>query len=110
MSDKPKACKNCTGPFSSLGRSAKGYCHRCYRVMRYIEEVQAWDRSRRESLKRIPKDGAFDPAVGYSKSTGLITDSRTAEEFEIIRREHIRQLKLHLSVLRHRQGCSTLFT
>jgi hypothetical protein len=106
MSDWPEhieACKNCTGEPSRYAHGARGYCNRCYRVIKHIEDVQAWNRSRRETLKRIPKDGMFDPAVGYSKSTRLSTDSLTDQEFEIYRKEHIRQLKRRLGLLRYRE-------
>jgi hypothetical protein len=94
-----EACANCRGEPSRHAYGARGYCNRCYRVIRHIERVQTWNRSDRETLKGIPKDGLFDPTVGYHRSTRLITDSCTDAEFEIVRQECIRQLERRLARL-----------
>jgi hypothetical protein len=98
-----KMCKNCKGEPSRYAYRARGYCSRCYRLIRHIEKVQAWDRSRRETLKKPPKDGMFDPAVGYGRSNRLITDGFTQVQFEVCRTETIRQLEDRLALLRHRE-------
>jgi hypothetical protein len=106
MTDWPpdiEACKNCTGEPSRYSYGARGCCNRCYRLMKRIDEVRAWNRGYPATLKRIPKDGSFDPAVGYSKSTRLITDGLTEEQFEICREEHIRQLGRRLELLRSQE-------
>jgi len=106
MSDWPayvEACKNCTGEPSRYAYGARGYCTHCYRIIKYIEDVRDWNRGCHATLKRIPKDGSFNPAVGYSKSTRLMTDSFTDEQFEICREEHIRQLERRLDLFRYRE-------
>ncbi|MGO8846642.1 MAG: hypothetical protein ACLQFI_15160 [Methylocella sp.] len=106
MSDWPQnveVCKNCTGEPSRYAYGACGYCSRCYRLIRHIKDAQTWDRSRRETLKQIPKDGTVDLAVGYSRSSQLMTDKLTDEQFEIWRGETISQLERRLSLLRHRE-------
>jgi hypothetical protein len=97
------ACANCTGLASAYSYGARGYCSRCYRVIRHIEEVEAWDRKRPETLKRIAKDGMFDPAVGYRQSTRLITDGFNETEFTRFQKRIIRQLKRRLGLLHHRE-------
>jgi hypothetical protein len=107
MADWPRhveACVNCSGEPSRHAYGALGYCNRCYRLIRHIKEIKAWDRSRRETLKRLPKDGMFDPAVEtYRTSNRLLTDSFTDDEFEICRMEYIRQLKRRLALLHYRE-------
>jgi hypothetical protein len=63
--------------------------------------VQAWNRGRPETLKGVGKSGMIDAATG--KSTGLITDILTDEQFEIYQAEIIRQLKSRLSLLHCRE-------
>lgn len=98
-----EACRNCTGDSERYSYGARGYCNRCYRIIKRIEDVRAWNRSRPETLKGIAKDGLVDPDVGYSRSTRLMTDSLTEVQFEIFREEHIRQLRRRLDLLRHRE-------
>jgi hypothetical protein len=98
-----EVCRNCTGGSVRYSYGARGYCGRCYRLIKRIEDVRAWKRSRPATLKRIPKDGSFDPAVGYNKSTRLITDGFTDEQFEICREEYTRQLERRLELLRHQE-------
>ena len=83
-----ECCVNCTGDASSYTYGARGYCNRCYRILIHIAQVQAWDRTHRETLKG---------------STRLLTDIYADDEFEICRAEHIRQLTRRLTVLRHRE-------
>lgn len=99
-----KACKNCTGGPLHHTYGARGYCNRCYRVIRHIERVKAWDRNRRETLRGIPKS-SYDSAVGYRNSTVLITDGDiyTDEEFEHCRKRHIDQLEKRLALLLERE-------
>jgi len=96
-----EACANCTG--TEYAYRGRGYCSRCYYLIRYIEDVDAWDRSRRDTLKHIAKDGVFDPAIGYRNSTQLITDSLTDDEFARYQKRVIRQLRRRLHLLRHRE-------
>jgi hypothetical protein len=107
MSDWPsyvEACKNCTGEPSRYAHGSGEYCNRCYRLRKHIKDVQGWDRNRRETLKRIPKHGMYDPAVGYRDSTALINDDDTDEQFEICRKKNIRQLRERLALLHHREA------
>ncbi len=106
MSEWPRhvaACKSCTGEPTQYAYGARDYCSRCYRLIRHIEHARAWNTSRRETLKKLPKDGMFNPAVGYSKSTRLMVDSWTPEQFEICRTETIRQLENRLTKLKYRE-------
>jgi hypothetical protein len=99
MSDWPPhvdACKNCTGDPGRYAHGSGEYCNRCYRLLKHVKEVQGWDRSRRETLKRIPKNGI----VG---SAGLINDHDTDEQFEICRQKNINQLRARLAILRRRE-------
>jgi hypothetical protein len=96
-----EACANCTGTPSLYTYGARGYCNRCYRIIRRIEIVQAWNRSRPETLKGVGKSGMIDTATG--ESTGLVTDVLTDEQFEIYRTEIIIQLKRRFSLLQHRE-------
>ena len=98
-----EACKNCKGEPSRQAYGARGYCNRCYGLIRHIECAQSWDRSQPETLKRIPKDGMFDPATGYGNSNRLLTDGFTDEQFEACRSETVRQLKRRLALLRRRE-------
>jgi hypothetical protein len=87
MSDWPahvEACKNCTGEPSRYAYGAHGYCNRCYRIKKRIEDVRGWNRSCH--------------ATRYSKSTRL-----TDEQFEICREEHIRELERRLDLFRDRE-------
>jgi hypothetical protein len=99
--DHQETCANCTGTPSLYTYGGRGYCNRCYRIIRRIEVVQAWNRRRPETLKGVAKSGMFDADTG--ESTGLIIDRLTDEEFEIYRAEIIRQLKVRLSLLHRRE-------
>jgi hypothetical protein len=96
-----EACASCTGTSSLYTYGARGYCNRCYRIIRRIETVQAWNRNRPETLNGIAKSGMFDADTG--ESTGLCTDLLTDEQFEIYRKEIIRQLKGRLTRLHRRE-------
>ncbi len=96
-------CKNCACEASINAHGGRGYCGRCYYIMRYIEDVQRWDRGRRETLKRLPKNGMFRPETGYRQSKSLITDNFSDEQFERCRKEHIRQLTRRLTIYRNRE-------
>src|ERR1700732_4676240 len=108
MADWPRDaeyCRNCTGSPNRYGHGANGYCSRCYRLLRQTEHVRRWDRHHPETLKgMIPKDGMFDPAIEtYRTSKRLVTDNYTDDEFEIVRKEYIRQYEARLNLLRHRE-------
>jgi hypothetical protein len=108
MADWPEdaeSCRNCKGSPDRYSHGANGYCSRCYRLLRRIEHVKAWDRHRLFTLKgMIPKDGMFDPAVEtYRTSKRLLTDNYTDDEFEVVRKEYIRQYEARLRLLRHRE-------
>ena len=50
-----RACVNCgTVRYTIKGR---GYCSRCYYIVRRIEEARAWDVSKLEKLPHFPKSG-----------------------------------------------------
>lgn len=106
MADWPQgieACTNCTGGPVRYSYGARGHCNRCYKLIKRMEAVQAWDRSNPATLKGIPKDGLFDPAVGYGSSTRLTTDGLTNEQFEVFREDSICQIKQRLALLHHRE-------
>jgi hypothetical protein len=65
-------------------------------LLKHIRDVRGWDRSRRDTLKRIPKNGT----VG---STGLINDNDSDEQFEVCRRKNIERLEARLALLRYRE-------
>jgi hypothetical protein len=67
-----------------------------------IEQTRAWDRSRPETLRGIPKDGYVDPVSG--KPLGLLTDTFTDAELAICQSEYIRQFQDRLKVLRVREA------
>jgi hypothetical protein len=119
-----KPAKNCTGDRSRYACGARGYCSRCYRVIKRIENIQAWNRSSRDALvEAVPEPGSGEPAIIY---TGLTLDTLTEEDKEFARkvrcgdlaeiasltdaalkihkRECICQLRSHLNVLRHREA------
>jgi hypothetical protein len=93
--DWPKhvdACANCTcGPSQQRPYGRCGYCACCYRLCKYIQDVQLWNR---ETLKHIPKSGHRPPAF---------TNGYSDEEFEACRRNSIEQLKRRLDLLLHRE-------
>jgi hypothetical protein len=91
------ACANCTG--TQYGYGARGYCTRCYFLIKYIEDVQGWDTNNRETLKRIPKSGDRPLVIGMEWET----DRYTYEEFESCRQNAIDQLKRRLALLHRRE-------
>jgi hypothetical protein len=100
-----ESCRNCTGSPDRYAHGANGYCSRCCRLLRRIKNVKAWDRHRPYTLKgMIPKDGMFNPAVEtYRTSKRLLTDRYTDDEFEVVRKEYIRQYEARLNLLRYRE-------
>jgi hypothetical protein len=97
MTDWPKhleACANCSGTSSLYAYGGHGYCTRCYRLIKHIQIAQAWNRSDRDTLKRIGKNGTIDLATG--KSLGLSTDTLTDEQFEITGQKLFDSLKKDL--------------
>jgi hypothetical protein len=91
------ACVNCTGTHNVYRR--RGYCTRCYYVIKYIEDVQGWDRNNRGTLKHIPKRSERPLVSGRE----LQTDGYSDEEFEICRQNCIEQLKRRLDQLHRRE-------
>jgi hypothetical protein len=106
MSDWPRhveACKECTGEPGRYAHGSGEYCNRCYRLLKYIKDVQGWDRNRRESLKHIPKHGTVGSNTTYRDSTTLLYDCIPDEEFEAVREKTIVILKKRLALLRYRE-------
>jgi hypothetical protein len=107
MSAWPKnreACANCTCTAGTFSYRARGYCSRCYNVIRQIRDIEAWDRKYPETLKHVPKDGIINSASETHATTSrLITDTFTDEKFETCREGCIKQLRQRLVVLRHRE-------
>lgn len=111
MSVWPKnveACATCTGSPERYSHGARGNCVRCNTVLRYIRDVKAWDRNKPETLKHIPDAGwrveLHDRSKPQFIKTGrLLTTSYSAEQFEKIQREYIRQLEGRLATFRLRE-------
>jgi hypothetical protein len=87
-------CQNCGCDQDRRAYGARGYCSRCYHLVRRIEEIKTWDRTRSETLT--------SPAQALPRT---LTD----EEFEIARKELIRQADRHLGyklIRRRLRRCS----
>lgn len=52
-----KKCKNCDS--NRFRFIARGYCKRCYPLIRKIEIVERWDLNNNNTLRHYPKDGIF---------------------------------------------------
>lgn len=56
-SNKYDKCQNCgTVRFNHI---AKGYCKRCYALIKQLEQVNCWDLSSPQTLKRYPRNVIF---------------------------------------------------
>ena len=82
-------CKNCYNP---SGIRRRGYCGRCYDLVKRIEAAKKWNRLRPTTLERLPN--IYDPD---SKQFFLNTFSN--DEFEIFRDEYVRQAQSRLKQL-----------
>jgi hypothetical protein len=91
------ACANCTGREHAYG--ARGYCSRCYRLIKLLEDVKCWNLTNRKTLRRIPKSGTRPLLPGRE----LITDGYSAEQFETYRQNCIDKLKRRLDLFRRRE-------
>ena len=101
---KTEVCANCTVSSIRYSYGARGYCVRCYRLVRRIADVEAWDRARPESLKHIPENGMCEMKDGCRNTICLVTDSYNDGEFSRYQNRTIEQLKRRLLLFRDREG------
>jgi hypothetical protein len=80
-------CKNCGCDADHRPYGSRGYCSRCFYLIRRIENVKAWDRTRPETLRGIDK----------------LVAAGLDDDFEFVRKDFVRQAKARLSCLRVRQ-------
>lgn len=65
MKSKELQCKNCGSIRFSI--RARGYCKRCYPVIRKIEIIKLWELEEIRTLKYYPKDGIFHNEKDFIK-------------------------------------------
>lgn len=65
MEPKESQCKNC-GSIRFPVR-ARGYCKRCYPIIRKIEIIKLWELEEKRTLKYYPKDGIFHNEKDFRK-------------------------------------------
>ena len=85
-------CANCGCASERRAYGGRGHCQTCYCLVKRIEEICVWDRNRPETL-------SF-PATG-------LPDNLTDQEFEIARKEFVRQAKRRMGYLRVREEMRT---
>jgi hypothetical protein len=91
-------CINCCCPSRTRRR---GYCMRCYDMVKRIEAAQKWDRTNPTTLERFPS--VYDPASKRPVfNTRIILNTFSDDEFDIWRNEYIRQAQSQLEQMRFR--------
>jgi hypothetical protein len=90
--DKYQACANCRCDPEDRGYGGRGYCGRCYRLVRLIEKAKVWDHTRPET---------------YGDEPMLDVWKEKHDEFSVAKAEYIRQVKSRLGYLRVRNEFRT---
>src|SRR5260370_22057326 len=111
MSEWPQnieACVSCSGSAHTYGYGARNNCARCHAIKAYIKQVREWDRTKLDTLKRIPDDGSRVASNDQSrpqfvKTGSRLTDSYNSEQFEKVRAECVHQLESRLNLLHTRE-------
>jgi len=83
-----ESCANCKCSAGYRPYGGRGYCSRCFYLVKLIEDVNAWNRTRSETLRRLDR---------------LVADNLSDDEFEIVRKDFVRQAKARLFCLHVRQ-------
>jgi hypothetical protein len=100
------ACLNCQT--QRRRHHCKGFCRRCYTMIKRVWEAKSWDRSQPATLEKMPKLPSFTRKAFIA---GLDRRDWTMEEFERYRLELIRQYRVYLDLLRaqeeKRRGSAT---
>lgn len=65
MKPKELQCKNCGSIRFPI--RARGYCKRCYPILRKIEIIKLWELEEKRTLKYYPKDGIFHNEKDFRK-------------------------------------------
>jgi len=100
----PEICKNCTCEQVRYPGGARGYCRRCYDLIRRIKTYRNWDRRDRRTLTRIPKAGWYDYDNKLRPRSEI--ENLSDSDFEIYRQGHIQQIADRLRLFRYREEVS----
>jgi hypothetical protein len=98
--DDDAACKSCNCPRHRRSFRTNDCCRKCAYLLKYLEEVMAWDRHRPETLLHVSKDINVDPRTG---NRPFVTSHLTAPQFAVWKDEHMRQIKQRLTWMRVRE-------
>ncbi len=96
-------CQNCGTTRRKHRR--RGLCGLCAYASQQIKLAKGWDRSRRETLKGIPRSGTIeiDPNWRRRPRVLLFSDGWDAEQFERFRKAWIAEFRLRLTDLKVRE-------
>jgi hypothetical protein len=86
-------CRNCKCGPTRRAYGSHGYCRLCYRMIKAIAALKAWDRAKPETFDRVPKSAQSDS----------VRSDFSEEEFEMWRADHIRQAEARSECLRFRE-------
>lgn len=87
-------CQNCGS--ERFPHKGKGYCKRCYYLVKKIEKVDCWDLTNPQSLKGFPQLALDYPDENYKRKL-----------FEKIKHGYKSQIQERLDFLRHREETLT---
>lgn len=79
-------CQNCETV--RFRHKARGYCERCYPLIRRLERIQGWDLSRPETLKEYPRETIF----------------RNPDTFKMIKTRFGAEIQRRLDILKIREN------